>query len=108
MSLAVHGSFNKLIKTRFKKLVLLAIATGSSLVGELCLKMNSNKISLSGLEFYVNALYISTVVKYKQTQSNRGLSIKAFTKSPFPNGALQQLMLYCISSHEVQAPFCAF
>lgn len=32
VSLAVHGSFNKLVNTRFKRLALLQIATGSFVI----------------------------------------------------------------------------
>lgn len=99
MSLAVYGSFNKLIKTRFKKLMLLEIATGRSLVGEMRLKMN-NKISLSGLEFYVNALYVTTIVKYKQTQNNRVLFWRA--RRPLPSH--HSKMVPCSNSCSIAAP----
>lgn len=74
VNLAVHGSFNKLVNTRFKRLALLQIATGSFVKTLVCwitvLKMN--KTHVSGLELLVKALYVSRRVEEKkqQTQQN--------------------------------------
>lgn len=74
MNLAVHGNFNKLVNTRFKRLVLLQTATGSFVKMLVCwitvLKMN--KIHVSGLELLVKALYVSRIVEEKKqrTQQN--------------------------------------
>lgn len=72
-SLAVHGSFNKLVNTRFKRLALLQIATGSFVKTLICwiavLKMN--KTHISGFELLVKALYVSRRVEEKNNKPSK-------------------------------------
>lgn len=106
VSLAVHGTFNKLVSTRFKRLALLQIATGSFVKTLICwiavLKMKKKHIS--GLELWRHYMSVGELKEKQQTQQNakkpkpkqkkqtqRSTPLKSkqlFTKSPFQNHTL--------------------